>query len=164
MKKNILEIENIFTDLPQYNCYVCSPFHNNGLNLKFYYDKDEKVVFSPIIFHEENAGFPNVVHGGFQSMVLDEIMFWAAYYFQKKITVTANMNISFLSPVPTGIEFFAKSRILKASKRIYKIESWIELDQKVLSKAEGTFIKPTLEDFRKGLGVDRLDEKFELLL
>ncbi len=159
------EIENIFIQLPKYNCYVCSPFHKNGFNLKFYYDEESNNVFSPLKNVQDNkSGFPGVLHGGFQAMLIDEIMFWAVYYNAKKITVTGNMKIQYLKPLHTECDYFIKGKLIKQQGIMYKAEGWIE-DEKgnFFVKGAGTYIIPNKEEFIKGLGLETLPEIFDML-
>ncbi|HOJ50535.1 MAG TPA: PaaI family thioesterase [Spirochaetota bacterium] len=142
--QNLIKIENPFTKLEGYNCFGCSPTHEHGLKLNFFYNPDEDCVISFLEngINNEMSGFPNIVHGGIQSLILDEIMFWIIYHKYKTIAVTATMNIKFKKPLRTNEKIIAKG-ILKEVLRdkIFKTEGYLLKDNEVLCIAEATYIK-----------------------
>lgn len=162
MHKNWQEIENLFLEIPNYNCFVCSPIHASGFRLKFYYDPHEKVVVSPVApAKEDMAGFPRVLHGGFQAMLLDEIMYWAVQHFHLKIPVTASCDVEYLKVVPTGVPLLLKAKVLRALRgRTFDVESWIEKDKDILVRAKGRYVVPRLEDFKRLTGLTDIPQKF----
>jgi acyl-coenzyme A thioesterase PaaI-like protein len=159
------KIDNIFTDFPGYNCFGCSPFHDHGLNLEFYYDPEEVAVVSPISYiKEEFAGFPGILHGGFQGLMLDEIMFWAVYRIYNKLTVTASMNIRFKKPVSTLEPMLLKAKVRESRKnKIFKVEGWLEKGTEILSSGQGVFVVPPRDSFQQAFGENPMPEKFSVL-
>ncbi|PKL13058.1 MAG: hypothetical protein CVV50_03810 [Spirochaetae bacterium HGW-Spirochaetae-6] len=159
------EIENIFSQLPRYNCFVCSPSHHSGFRLKFYQDSRENMVASPLKpIDELYCGFPEIVHGGFQAMFLDEIMFWAVFGQKNKITVTANMQMDFIKAVPSNQELLVKGRVVKGSRKIFKAEAFLEDGEgTLLARGSGTYVIPDPLDFASRLGVKELPPLFAVL-
>lgn len=153
-------IPNIFTDFPDYNCFVCSPFHESGFRLKFYHDPEKNRVVSPVFAPESMAGFPRILHGGFQSMLLDEILFWTIYQLCGKLTVTASLNIKFQKTVPTETPFLVYGELMKASGRIFKVQGGIEQNGLLLTQGEGVFIQPSLEAFQEMAGTKEVPSSF----
>jgi len=166
MQENWQEIENIFLDLPNYNCFVCSPFHSYGFRLKFFYDPDEAVVVSPVEpAKDELAGFPNVLHGGFQAMLLDEVMYWAVQHFYKKIPVTASIDVEYQKIVRTREPLLLKAKVVKVLRgRTFDVEGSIESDKEILVSARGRYVVPRLEDFKRLTGLTDVPEKFLKML
>lgn len=164
MNTKWLKIENIFLDFPNYNCFVCSPSHKNGFRLEFFFDPETQTVVSPVLVAEKDfAGFPGVLHGGFQAMLLDEIMFWAVYHFYNKMTVSGSMEIKYQKPVLMEYPLLLRSRVIKNSGRIFKTEAFLEReDKEVLTFASGVFIIPRKEEFEKTLNT-ALPKKFHNL-
>ena len=161
MRENWQKIENVWTDIEGYNCFVCSPFHAWGFRLEFFYDPDEDVTVSPVPpVKEEMAGFPGIIHGGFQAMLLDEIMAWAALHHAKKTVFTGRMEVKFLLPLATGVPFLLKGKILKSSSRLIKAKAWIEAGGKVRAGGEGVCVIPDVKTYRKNLGVSEVSEDF----
>lgn len=91
------EILNPFTKDADYNCFGCSPQNKNGLKLKFFEDGDYVISsWKPVDYLQ---GYKNVLHGGIQTTLLDEIASWTVYVKAKTAGVTSNINISFKKTV-----------------------------------------------------------------
>ena len=62
---------NAYADLEGYNCFGCAPNNESGVKMEFYEDGDEVVsIWKP---RPEYQGWLNTLHGGIQSVLLDEI-------------------------------------------------------------------------------------------
>ena len=98
-------------------------------------------------------------------MLLDEIMFWAVYQLEKKMTVSADLQVKYEKAVQTESSYLIKGRLLKSSTRIFKTEGTIEDESgNIICRAAGTYIIPRKEVFQQALGVSELPEKFLKLL
>ena len=76
------KISNGYVSLKDYNCFGCSPNNGNGLRLHFYSEGD--FVISKWTPTHDFEGYHNVLHGGIQATLLDEIANWSVYNnFQK---------------------------------------------------------------------------------
>jgi uncharacterized protein (TIGR00369 family) len=81
----------------EYNCIGCSPQNEIGFHLQFY-DTGEELIAGWI--PEKNfMGYPDVVHGGIQSTLLDEIGGWTVYVKCETVGVTQEMTIQFHHPL-----------------------------------------------------------------
>ncbi len=93
------KIVNPFIKYPEedFYCIGCSPHNKTGLNLHFY------DVGSELITHwvPENKymGYKNVLHGGMQALLVDEIAAWVVYTKCETVGVTSEMNIKYHKPV-----------------------------------------------------------------
>ncbi|MBN1924194.1 MAG: PaaI family thioesterase [Prolixibacteraceae bacterium] len=105
-----------------YNCFGCSPHNEIGLQLTFYDAGNELIAdWQPRKLLE---GYPDVVHGGIQATLLDEICAWTVYVKAETAGVTKQMNVFCLRPLriskgkvtlrSTLIEKNEKEAILKA--------------------------------------------------
>ncbi len=90
------KIPNPFSDN---NCFFCGCNNSEGLQLTFYWDKIEKKAYAEYLPAKHFAGQGNILHGGIQMGLLDEIMGWTSYAFTQQMAVTSNLNIDFLRPV-----------------------------------------------------------------
>ncbi|MGD0710115.1 MAG: hypothetical protein ABR968_02965 [Bacteroidales bacterium] len=68
------KISNPYIKVKEYCCFGCSPDNKTGLRLEFYEDGDE--IYTEWQPTQYLQGYVNVVHGGIQSTLMDEI---AAY-------------------------------------------------------------------------------------
>jgi uncharacterized protein (TIGR00369 family) len=88
------KILNPFCELPGYQCFGCSPDNESGLRMEFFEDGDY------IISHWDPRdcfqGYLNVLHGGIQATMLDEISSWVVMLKLKTGGVTSKMEIKYL--------------------------------------------------------------------
>jgi len=92
--KNII---NPYTKLDGYNCFGCSPKNEHGLKMKFFEEGD--YVISNWEPKEFLQGYYNVLHGGIQATLMDEIGSWFIQIKMQTAGVTSNMNIRYIKPV-----------------------------------------------------------------
>jgi uncharacterized protein (TIGR00369 family) len=90
-------IRNPFVPLEGYNCFGCSPNNPNGLHMTFSEEGDEIVSFwEP---HPDFQGFKDVLHGGIQATLMDEIASWVVYVKLKTAGFTSRAEIKYLRTV-----------------------------------------------------------------
>jgi uncharacterized protein (TIGR00369 family) len=157
-------IENIFRSFPAYNCFVCSPHHGFGFRLEFFADPGREAVVAPLEPREDMAGYPGILHGGFQAMLLDEVSCWAALHQAGKIVFTGALEVRFTRPLPTGAPALACARVTHAGSRLVKAEAWIEAttEGKTERKAHATggFYVPTAAEFAAVTGANPVPERY----
>ena len=120
-------------------CLVCGPRNPNGLKLKFKVQPDGSVasVFDclPLL-----QSYPNVLHGGVISAILDSAMANALFAIGI-VAVTATLEVRFLAPAVTGR--FAMARAWTesdAAHPLYLQRAQLIQDGKVLVEAKAKFI------------------------
>ena len=66
--------------------------------------------YADLILGKNYSGFPDIVHGGIQAAILDEVAFWAMFNKYKSIGFTTNMNIQYLNKMDVNkrIEYWKK--------------------------------------------------------
>ncbi|NOY36756.1 MAG: PaaI family thioesterase [Chlorobi bacterium] len=84
-------------DPEQYRCIGCSPSNPIGLHLQFYEEGDE--VFAHWNPDENMQGYINVLHGGIQTTLMDEIASWTVYIKLQTAGVTESLSVDFHKPV-----------------------------------------------------------------
>ena len=91
------KLRNPFAHLKGYNCFGCSPDNPVGLHLIFSEENDE------IVSHWQPGtnfqGYFNILHGGIQATLMDEIASWTVYVKVKTAGFTSNADIRYLKPV-----------------------------------------------------------------
>lgn len=112
------QIKNPFIQSKQgdYNCFGCSPHNSNGLHLTFFEDGDQLISkWDPLHFLE---GYHDVVHGGIQGTLMDEIGAWAIYIKCETAGVTSNMNVDFIKPLRiSNGTVTLKAKLIEQTKR-----------------------------------------------
>lgn len=90
------KIINPWKNMEGYNCFGCSPDNEAGVRMEFYEDGDEIVsIWKP---RPEYQGWLNTLHGGIQSVLLDEICGWVVFRKLQTGGVTSKMRLVFVSP------------------------------------------------------------------
>ena len=94
------KIVNPYVKVEGYNCFACSPYNENGLQMTFVEDGDYLISeWTPKGFL---AGYNNILHGGIQATLMDEIASWFIQIKMKTAGVTSNMNLRLKRTVHTN--------------------------------------------------------------
>jgi len=94
------KLNNPFTELKDYKCFCCSPDNPIGLQLEFKEEGDLIVAeWEP---KEMLQGWFNVLHGGIQSTLMDEIASWVVFVKLKTSGVTSRMDVRLKKTVYTN--------------------------------------------------------------
>jgi uncharacterized protein (TIGR00369 family) len=120
----VRKINNPFLDMPGYHCYGCAPTNPRGLHLHFWQDGDDVVVFwQP---EHDHQGWGNILHGGIQTTLVDEIGAWAILLSCDLAGVTTKLEMKFLKPLFTNAgELTIRSRVREAKRRMAIVDSEI---------------------------------------
>lgn len=135
MKK---EIQNPY---PDNNCFFCGSGNNEGLKLKFYWDKEKEEASTEYLPVQYFAGQGDILHGAIQMGLLDEIMGWTSYVFTQEMAVTSTLNIDFLHPLYIdGNKLNVTCRVTsKEGPKIHMQAILTNSKGTVCSKAAGTY-------------------------
>ena len=105
-----------------YQCFGCSPNNEIGLRLEFW-DNGEYVI-AKWIPRKSLEGFRNVLHGGIQATLLDEIASWVVQTRCKTVGVTSSMDIKYRCPVLVSEgEITLRAKVKESGTRIATIEA-----------------------------------------
>ncbi len=156
----------------QYNsrmCLVCGMDNDLGLKTRFYeIDSGELVgLFLP---KEEYQSYPERLHGGISSAILDEIIGRAINIEEPDVWgVTVELNLKFKKPIPLDKEIKAVGRITKANRKLFEGTGEIILENgEVAVQAYGKYLKLPVdkitntdfvnEGWKVDTGVDNTEE------
>jgi acyl-coenzyme A thioesterase PaaI-like protein len=120
-------------------CVVCSPKNPNGLKLKFKVQPDGSVVAVfdclPML-----QSYPDVLHGGIVSAILDSAMVNALFAIDI-VAVTATLEVRFLAPTVTGRFAMVRAWTESANAHpLYLQRAKLVQDGKVMVEAKAKFI------------------------
>ena len=105
-----------------YQCFGCSPNNEIGLRLEFW--EEGEYVITKWMPRQSLEGFRDVLHGGIQATLLDELASWVVQTRCKTVGVTSSMEITFRRPVLVSAgEITARGRVKEAGTRIAIIET-----------------------------------------
>jgi len=128
-------------------CLVCGLKNPFGLHTSFFELENNELlaVFTP---REEHQSYPERLHGGITSTILDETMGRAIMIKSEGEVwgVTVELNIRFKKPVPLDQELRVISRITKDSNRFFEGTGELLLeDGTIAAKGHGKYLKVPLE-------------------
>jgi uncharacterized protein (TIGR00369 family) len=134
MKK---EIPNPY---PEQACFFCGEKNPVGLKLRFYLNEKTGEVTTEYVSSRLFMGLGNILHGGIQSGLFDEIMGWTAHTLTGQMGVTSELNIQFLKPVYLGKKLMVSCRIISQRGAKVHLGAQIETTEgTVCTQATGTY-------------------------
>ena len=132
----MIRLKNPYASEEGYNCFGCSPGNPIGLKMEFFEDGDE--IICKWVPGVNYAGFHDILHGGIQATMLDEIASWVVLVKMDTSGVTSRLNIRYRNPVHIskgGVSL--RARLLQQRRNIASIEmKMLDGDEKICS--EGT--------------------------
>lgn len=132
------KISNPFTGLDGYNCFGCSPDNISGLQMTFCENDEELIsVWDP---KDHFHGYLNILHGGIQATLMDEISSWVVYVKLKTAGFTSKLNVRYLKPVYVDKgRLTIKARVKEKKRNLAEIEVKLYDNDQVLC-SEATII------------------------
>lgn len=121
----IREIENIFTEIPGFRCFVCSPANDCGLRLRFFLDEEAGEAFTRFEPGESLSGFPGIIHGGIQTTLLDEAAFWAIFGAWSVLSVTAEITVQFTRPALTRSVLEVRAQAARPRHKLSRVKAFL---------------------------------------
>ena len=107
-------------ELPRYkSCFVCGDpaLNPQSLGLRSHLDPESGVVTAVFIPKEHHVGYPDLVHGGILTGLLDEISIWAASYRAEAFCITRELRIKFAQAARPGEPLRLRAEVTKAHPR-----------------------------------------------
>ena len=124
----IREVENAFVDFPGNRCFACHPDNEHGLRLKFFADDEKGEVFTKITPEHKFAGFPNILHGGIQSALLDEVAFWTMFDKLKKIGLTTKIELQYNKAVKMDQPLEIRGKVVNQRGRYVFVDALLRYE------------------------------------
>ena len=131
--------DTIINDGPDDTCFGCGHANEQGLKLVFRVTGDNEVE-ADYRAPAHLCGAPNIVHGGIQATLLDEVMGMAVHVGSgrtKSDHVTAEMALRYRRPALAGVPLLLRGTFLRREGRDYYAEAQIlDADGEVLTRGE----------------------------
>jgi acyl-coenzyme A thioesterase PaaI-like protein len=127
-------------DGPEATCFGCGHANERGLRLVFT-RTGERTVESPFEAAGHWCGAPDVVHGGVQAALLDEVMGAAghlAFDDEPEVDlVTAEMSLRYRRPCPAGAPLRLRGEWVRSEGRdVFVTGEILDVEGAVLTRAE----------------------------
>lgn len=132
----------ISTDKSAGLCFGCGRNNLYGLRLSFQWDgKTARTEFTPTKFYQ---GWPNIVHGGIITTILDEAMGHAILFSGFRDFLTASIKVNFKRPALIGEPLIIAASITRNEGRTIEVGATVSLPDGTLV-AEGTATQVLIE-------------------
>jgi uncharacterized protein (TIGR00369 family) len=154
------EILNPYSKQKDYNCFGCSPDNNWGLRMRFFEDGEDVICsWDP---RHNFQGYYNVLHGGIQATLMDEIASWVVQVKLCTAGVTARMETKYHKPVLMDKgDITLKARVKESRRRLAVIDVELFNSEGVLcSSSVVSYITYPEEIARKKLNYPDFKEFF----
>jgi acyl-coenzyme A thioesterase PaaI-like protein len=140
-------------------CFGCGRHNPIGMHLVFERDDATGGVVTTYVPRREDTGFPNLMHGGLVTLLLDEAMGWAMYA-DHVFAVTAKIEVRYRRAVALEEPLVVRARIVRQRGRRIELEGRLaQLDGTALVEANALFLRmdrdaeaSALASFRAGEG------------
>jgi len=130
------KIINPFLNTENGKCFGCSPDNPQGLKMSFH--EDGEYIYSHWTPNPHLTGFKNVLHGGIQTTLMDEIACWVVFVKLGTSGVTTSINAKFRGAVLTDQgNITLRAKLIKQKNKLATILTEIlDKDGKVSAEAE----------------------------
>ena len=118
----MIKLKNPYAKFEGYSCFGCSPTNPYGLQMEFFKDEDEIVCqWNP---DEHFQGFHDILHGGIQSTMMDEIASWVVFVMLDTAGVTYELSTRFRKPVHISKgSITIRANLVRQDKRLAEIDA-----------------------------------------
>jgi acyl-coenzyme A thioesterase PaaI-like protein len=150
--KDAATLENPFDGIPGFECFACGANHPSGLRLKL--QKGDDHVFCRFTARKEFSGFSDILHGGIQATLLDEVMWWAAFDSRSRLCLTQTMELELKLPVHIGAELVAMGRVINERDSSADVVGELRIGEQIVARANGCYVFPPARIVARALGVE----------
>ena len=127
-------------------CYICGMDNPQGLKAQFYNMEDGSVM-TKFQYKPEHQSFPQRVHGGLISTMLDELACRAYWVKDENVLgATMSMEVKFRKPVPYEADILGKGKVVNDMSKFFTSEVLLtDTENNVLANAVVKYIKLPIE-------------------
>lgn len=140
-------------------CFGCGRHNPIGFHLVF--ERDPDVTDGVVAYYvprREDEGFPGIMHGGLQGLLLDEACGWAMYA-DHIFAVTAKIETRFRRTVSIETPVVARARVVRTRGRRIEIEATLsDAAGIVCVEASALFVRMDAETESRALASFRAGE------
>lgn len=99
---------------PDQACFGCGPDNARGLRLRFRRVGD--TVVTRFVLGRGHDGPPDLLHGGLQATICDELAGWVLVGLRERIGVTTSMNVRYIRGIRLGEECVGVGELVAESE------------------------------------------------
>jgi len=122
-----------------HECFGCGAAHPDGLHVRCF--RTAEGVASPVLISGVYAGPPGVAHGGVVATYFDEILAGAVVRATGRVSVTGELTVRYVKPVPIESPLIGRGRLVTDHGRYVDVEATLETlaTGEILATARGRF-------------------------
>ena len=129
------------------NCFVCGMRNPFGLQVKPQIENAGACVRIECTPPEHLQGWADILHGGILSTLLDEAITYVGIGTFDQHAVTAQLEVRFRNPAPTGVKLFVSAERIKVSRRLVEAKAEVRLSDGTLIATGTGKVVPVNESF-----------------
>lgn len=128
-------------------CFVCGKQNPYGLQVNPEVKRAGAEVHIECTPPNHMQGWKNILHGGIISTLLDEAITHIGIETYGGPAVTAQLEVRFRNPAPTGVKLYVSAERIKVSRRLVEAKATVKLsDNTVIATGTGK-VMPVDESF-----------------
>ncbi len=136
---------NIHKRLPRYRgCIVCG--EDNDFGLKTWFFTDSEFVYNNCILDSHYIGYPDRIHGGIISAILDETMGWAATVKTSFFYYTVELCVKYKNVAKPYTQLFTKAQLINTKGKIAFTQAVISDCNHIIATAKGKYYQLYQQD------------------
>lgn len=123
------------------SCFVCGDKNECSLKTEFFRLEDDYIL---AVFKSDKRfeSFPNRIHGGIISAVLDETAGRIIQFNKDIFAVTTKLETRFILPTPVDTILYACARIDKENRLMFQTSAILfDKNKKIYAKSNASFLK-----------------------
>jgi uncharacterized protein (TIGR00369 family) len=125
---------------PKNPCFGCGAANPRGMHLNFETDQERRRIVGRFRLGPDYQGAHGFIHGGIIATVLDEVMSKASRLSNVR-TVTAELNVEYLKPVPVGAEIVVEGfEVRREGRQLYHEGEIRDAAGVLLARGRGRFV------------------------
>lgn len=117
----VFEVPN---QLEDNHCFCCGPLNPDGMHLSFF--RRGEALCCEWQPEARFVGFAQVLHGGIQASLLDEVSVWAVAVFHGRMAATASFSLEYVLPVKMTMKLMAVARVVRVDGDDYHVEAELQ--------------------------------------
>ena len=128
-------------------CFGCGPVNPRGMRLAFETDTERQRIVGRFSIGPDYQGAHGFIHGGIIATVLDEVMSKVSRLSDVR-TVTAELNVEYLRPVPVNAELVVEGfQVRREGRQLYHQGEIRDAAGALLAQGRGRFVVVDPERF-----------------
>lgn len=135
--------------LPSFRtCYFCGTENEKGLGIRYFYEPAADRITGRAKPEEIHCGYPGILHGGLQSALLDDVMYWAVMFRTATSSVTLEITCRFRKTAELGRAFLLQATSGRPEGRKARARGeLLNEDGALLAEASGLYLLHPRDEF-----------------